>query len=86
MGPDANAFTTDQLAAAAAVFGLVSLAVCWWFPFGPVLGLAGTACGLLPWWFDRDRARTLVGALLAAFGAAVGLALAWSYWLRLFGT
>ena len=33
--------SVNWLAAGAIVFGLVSLAVCWWFPFGPIPGRSG---------------------------------------------
>lgn len=49
MPSNMNASTADQLAASAIVFGLVSLGVCWWFPFGPVLGVVGTGLGVLGW-------------------------------------
>lgn len=85
MEPDVNASTTDQIAAAAVVFGLVSLGVCWWFPFGPVLGLVGTGLGALAWWTGRDGERALVGAALAACGTGAGLLLAGDYWWRVLG-
>ena len=85
MTADANASVPDQLAAGAVVLGLVSLATCWWFPFGPVLGIVGTGFGVLAWWTVRDGRRALVGTGLAACGAGAGLLLAWDYWWRVFG-
>jgi hypothetical protein len=67
------------------VLGLVSLAVCWWFPFGQTLGVVGTGFGVVGWWGTRDGGRALVGTALAATGAGAGLLLAWDYWWRAFG-
>ncbi|HEX4613653.1 MAG TPA: hypothetical protein VH092_36055 [Urbifossiella sp.] len=85
MAADENVSAADQFAAAAVVLGLVSLGVCWWFPFGPVLGVIGTGLGILAWWTGRDGERALVGMTLAATGAGAGLLLAWDYWWRAFG-
>ena len=81
MNEDANASAADQLWAAAVVLGLVSLATCWWFPFGAVLGVVGTGLGVLAWFGGRS----LVGTALAATGAGAGLLLAWDYWGRVLG-
>jgi hypothetical protein len=85
MSPDENASIADQFAAAAMMFGMVSLATCWWFPFGPTLGAVGTFCGMLAWRLGSMTERGMVGMALAASGMAAGLLLAWEYWWRLFG-
>jgi hypothetical protein len=82
---DENASTADQCAGAAVVLGLVSLAVCWWFPFGAILGGVGAALGLLGWCIGPATERALVGTGLAACGAGAGVLLAWDYWHRVFG-
>jgi hypothetical protein len=84
MDTDANASVPEQLATAAVVFGLVGCAVCWWFPFGPILGLCGTVAGVGSW-LAAGGARAAVGAVLAAVAAGTGLLLAWDYWARLTG-
>ena len=84
MTVDENASVADQCAAAAVVFGLVSLLTCWWFPFGPVVGTVGTGLGVIGWWGGVGT-RAIVGLILAASGAAAGLLLAGDYWWRVFG-
>jgi hypothetical protein len=85
MDTDHDTAPADQFAAGAVVFGLVSLGACWWFPFGPALGLVGCGMGLLGWYAGRDGTRALLGTLLAACGSGAGLLLAWDYWWRLIG-
>ena len=82
MTADANATAADQLAAGAVVLGLVALATCWWFPFGPAVGVVGAGLGLAAWCAGR---RALTGTVLAATAAGAGLLLAWDYWRRLLG-
>jgi hypothetical protein len=86
MHSDSDTVTSvpDALTTAATVFGLVSLALCWWFPFGPTLGICGTVCGVASW-LAGGGGRAVVGGLLAASGAGAGLLLAWDYWARLTG-
>jgi hypothetical protein len=84
MAPDSTAIA-DRLATGAVVFGLVSLVVCWLFPFGPLLGVAGAVAGLLAMLTGRAGERALVGTALAAIGAGTGLLLAWDYWRRVLG-
>jgi hypothetical protein len=74
----------EELAAAAVVFGLFGLGACWWFPFGPAVGLVGAACGLGSWLAGGGRA-ALIGLALAGAAAGAGLLLAWDYWVRLTG-
>lgn len=85
MTADANFSVADQSAAGALVLGLVSLVTCWWFPFGPTLGVVGAGLGVVGWWGGSDGRRALVGTALAACGAGSGLLLAWDYWRRVFG-
>jgi hypothetical protein len=82
---DADASAPEQCATAAVVLGLVSLVVCWWFPFGALLGATGTALGIGAWYAGRVAERALVGAFLAASGTGAALLLAWDYWRRVFG-
>jgi len=76
--------SVNWLAAGAIVFGLVSLAVCWWFPFGPILGLVGVGMGLAAG-IGTDREESGVGVMVAAIGAGTGILLAWDYWRRVVG-
>jgi hypothetical protein len=62
----ATAPIAERLATAAVDFGLVSLVVCWLFPFGPRLGAAGVAASLLAARTGRDNERALVGTALVA--------------------
>lgn len=82
---DANASAAEQCASAGVALGLVSVLTCWWFPFGALVGAAGTAFGLVGWYAGRAAERALVGAALAAVGTGAGLLLGWNYWGRLFG-
>jgi hypothetical protein len=84
MSADENASPADQCAAVAVVFGLVSLLTCWWFPYGPVVGVVGMGFGVIAWWAGVGG-RALVGTALAACGAGAGLLLAGDYWWRVFG-
>jgi hypothetical protein len=77
--------SVNGLAAGAIVFGLVSLAVCWWFPFGPILGAVGVAMGIAAWTIGTDREQSAVGLIVAAIGAGTGMLLAWDYWRRMVG-
>jgi hypothetical protein len=85
MDADANASVPDQLAAASVVFGLVSLVVGWWFPFGPSLGVVGAGLGVLAWWTVRDGGQALLGIALAGCGAGIGGLLGWDEWWRILG-
>jgi hypothetical protein len=78
-----DATPAEQLATGAVVLGLVSLVMCWWFPFGPVVGTVGCFMGAAGWCRNPDAGRGPVGTLLAACGAGTGLLLAWDYWWRL---
>ncbi|HXD88315.1 MAG TPA: hypothetical protein VN641_17635 [Urbifossiella sp.] len=80
MHTDATAPIPEQLSTAAVVFGLFSLAVCWWFPFGAVLGLCGTVLGFSSW-ITGGGMRAAVGFLLAISGAGAGLLLAADSWI-----
>jgi hypothetical protein len=75
----------DQFAAGAVVFAFVSLATCWWFPFGSTIGSVACAMGLVAWYGTSDGERALVGLLLGACGTGTGLLVAWEYWWRLLG-
>lgn len=77
--------SVNWLAAGEIVFGLVSLAVCWWFPFGPILGAVGVGMGLAAVGIGTDREQSAVGVIAAAIGAGTGMLLAWDYWRRLVG-
>jgi hypothetical protein len=79
MDRDENAAMPEQLATAGVVFGLVSLVVCWWFPFGPALALAGTAAGVGSW-LGGGGLRSLVGLAFAASGFATGVLIAADSW------
>lgn len=81
MHTDASAPIPEQLATAAVVFGLFSLAVCWWFPFGAVLGLCGTVLGFASM-ISGGGLRGVVGFLLALCGAGSGLLLAADSWIQ----
>ena len=76
--------SVNWLAAGAIVFGLVSLAVCWWFPFGPILGAVGVGMGIAAG-IGTDREESGVGVMVAAIGAGTGILLAWDYWRRVVG-
>lgn len=77
--------SVNWLAAGAIVFGLVSFAVCWWFPFGPILGLAGVGMGIAAWIIGTERRQSGLGVIVAAIGAGSGLLLGWDYWRRVVG-
>jgi len=74
-----NAALPEQFATAAVVFGLVSLVVCWWFPFGPTLALCGTAAAVGSW-LAGGGFRSLVGLAFAALGFATGMLIAADSW------
>jgi len=84
MRPEPDLTLANRLGVTGFAFGLFGLAVCWWFPFGPLLaavgaGLAGAG------WLGGDR-RGRLGTVLAAGAAGAGALLAWESWWRVLGT
>ena len=75
----------EELGVGAQVFGLLSLGLCWWFPFGPLLGACGTGLGVASLIAGVGR-RGMVATVLASTGLAVGLLLASNDWTRLLGS
>jgi hypothetical protein len=73
----------DDLGAAALVFGMISLLLCWWFPYGGILGACGVAMGVAGWAGGGRSAGP--GTLIAAAGTGAALLLAWDYWWRVLG-
>ncbi len=78
--PDAVAGGTSALA-----FGALSLLLCWWFPFGALLGATGVAVGLVSGLADWGRGRAVFGGLLAAGGLGAALVMNWGSWVRWLG-
>ncbi len=78
--------TNDSLAecfiSGAIIFGMVSSVLCWWFPYGAIIGLLGVTFGVLGWWTGNQTTRSLVGIALSACGAGASILLAWDYWAR----
>jgi hypothetical protein len=83
--PTLDASAADQFGASSMVFALISLATCWWFPYGAVIGAVGVGWGLLGWCLGNPSERSVLGAVLAACGMGAGVLLAWDYWQRTFG-
>ena len=84
MTPETDPSLAGRLGVTGFVFGLVALGLCWWFPFGPVLGACGSVLSAGGWAGGDRRGR--LGFVLAAGGTAAGALLAWEYWRRLFGS
>jgi hypothetical protein len=74
----------EEFGVGAQVFGLLSLGLCWWFPFGPLLGAFGTGLGIASLMAGVGR-RRFVGTAFAISGLAIGLLLASNDWTRLLG-
>jgi hypothetical protein len=74
--------SSDYFTSAATVLGLFSLAACWLFPFGAILGIVGAALGVAAWLTGHQGQRSLVAIGFCAYGATAGLLLGWDYWLR----
>lgn len=64
------------------IFGMISSLLCWWFPYGAIIGLLGATFGVLGWFTGRQTGRTLVGIALSACGGGASILLAWDYWMR----
>jgi hypothetical protein len=70
-----------KLGGGSVAFGLLSLALCWWFPFGTVLGVCGLLLGLAGLVAGDRTNRSVIGCLLAVVGVGTGLLLAWGLWV-----
>jgi hypothetical protein len=85
MNPWDDATRAETLGVGAMGLGLLGLALCWWFPFGPLLAACGGASALAARLSGGSRA-ALLGAVYSGGGVAVGaLLLAWDTWGGLIG-
>ena len=84
MHPEADPTLANRLGVTGLAFGLFGLAVCWWFPFGPLVGAAGTLLAAAGW-LGSDRLGRL-GTFVASAGAGAGGLIAWDYWARTLGS
>ncbi len=67
---------SETLGAGAMVFGLLSLGLCWWFPFGAVLGICGIGFGLASRLAGKSR-HSAIGMIYSAGGVASAMLLVW---------
>ena len=76
MSADADVAPAEQAEVGAFALGLLSLALCWWFPYGAFLGACGAVTGIGAWAAGR-RGRAALAAGLGLAGAAAGAVLTW---------
>jgi hypothetical protein len=86
----AEARPLRALAVASLSLGLLSLLLFWWFPFGLILSAAGLVLGLFCWAVGVHGGALgerfgLGGVILCAASVAIGLALGWGTYVRLWG-
>jgi hypothetical protein len=74
----------ETLGVGALVFGLLSLGLCWWFPFGAVLGACGLGFGLASRVVGSSRSAR-IGTLYSLGGVMASVLLASYVWDRLLG-
>jgi hypothetical protein len=84
MTPEADPTLAGRLGMTGLAFALFGMAVCWWYPFGPLVALVGAVLAAAGW-LGGDRLGRL-GTALAAGGAAAGAVIAWESWARLLGS
>lgn len=85
MAPFTGTTQAEELGAGAHVLGLLSLGLCWWFPFGLLLGACGTSLGVASLISGMGQ-RGFLATALALTGLVVGLMLASDDWSRLLGS
>ena len=81
---DANATWAGEAGSVSHAFGMLSLLSCWWFPFGPVLGMIGVFAGAVGWLSGDRSGRSVLGIAFSGAASTVGLIAAWGTWVRLF--
>jgi hypothetical protein len=85
MSPWEDTTRSETIGVGAMIFGFLSLVLCWWFPFGALLGACGVGFGLAARLAGGSRP-ALIGSIYAAGGLATGTVLAaWDTWGRWLG-
>ncbi len=69
-----DATRAETIGVGAMVFGFLSLMLCWWIPFGAILGAWGLGFGLAARLAGGSRS-ALIGSVSSASGLAAGLLL-----------
>jgi len=84
MGEQVDTSRAGTIGVGALTFGLLSLGLCWWFPFGAILGACGVALGLASGLAGGGRLAWL-GVLSSAGGASAAMIQIWDLWSHLLG-
>jgi hypothetical protein len=84
MSQPSQAGRAETLGVGAMVFGLLSLGLCWWFPFGAVLGGSGVGFGVYSRLIGKSRS-ALIGTLFSTGGITASMLLTPFFWNHLLG-
>ena len=82
MSPPFNTSRAETLGVGAMAFGLLSLGLCWWFPFGAMLGGSGVGFGVSSRFVGKSRS-ALIGTLFSMGGIAASILTTPYFWDRL---
>jgi hypothetical protein len=82
---DKDISVSNLLASGSIAFALFALAVCWWFPFGPLIAVVAGTLAFLALVLGGTTPQAVLGLLLAGAAAGTGLVLGWNDAWRLVG-